>query len=165
MQWREGGIQTIGNIQPGFLYQVSPEETDKSPALNEALNHLWQWVSSFDTGVRSLPQDPSLRQPLLPVKKNDGDPDAEGGRGCTGRSMNLMGSPSGKYLTLYRETHPETGKDGWAMCSRDLFVHAGIITQAMAYLSRLQCQWQRLSVGTFGLFPGEKLGGKAVFER
>ena len=84
VQWREGGIQTIGNIQPGFLYQVSPKETDGvSPAPSEAPNHPWQWISSFDTGVRSLPQDPSLRQPLLPKKESNGGSDAEGGRGCT----------------------------------------------------------------------------------
>ena len=50
VQWREGGIQTIGNIQPGFLYQVSPKGDRWSVSCSQrSPEPSLQWVSSFDT--------------------------------------------------------------------------------------------------------------------
>ena len=166
VQWREGGIQTIGNIQPGFLYQVSPEETDGvSPAPNEAPNHPWQWVSSFDTGVRSLPQDPSLRQPLLPVKKNRvGTLMQKVAGDAPGRSMNLMGfAHQGNHLTLYRETHPGNWQgdrlghvlEGPLLSMLALSPKQWLIYRA-SNANGKGSQLERLAYSS-----GEKLGGKA----
>ena len=78
--------------------------------------------------------------------------------------MNLMGfAHQGNHLTLYRETHPGNwqGDRLGHVLEGPLLSMLALSPKQLAYLSRLQCQWQRLSAGTFGLFLGGKAGGKA----